>query len=157
MGYYSPAEILLHVLLFIPCRPRLPARAFFVHKKAPPERGWRVALCAIAWCRVPPGEFSPVTLNPRHSRFDNQRLYHHQSPLRSGGFTMPFSFNKFAANRTTFRFLSCEEFNTSHLCAFSTGCSQHHNTSQATEAKCPTTEKTCNYDYCLLQRCRITV
>ncbi|EFI7789555.1 hypothetical protein HH929_005577, partial [Escherichia coli] len=29
MGYYSPAEILLHVLLFIPCRPRLPARAFF--------------------------------------------------------------------------------------------------------------------------------
>ena len=90
VGYYSPAEILLHVLLFIPCRPRLPARAFFVHKKAPPERGWRVALCAIAWCRVPPGEFSPVPLNPRHSRFDNQRLYRHQSPLRSGGFTMQF-------------------------------------------------------------------
>ncbi|KAA9622604.1 hypothetical protein F7F85_25920, partial [Escherichia coli] len=61
VGYYSPAEILLHVLLFIPCRPRLPARAFFVHKKAPPERGWRVALCAIAWCRVPPGEFSTST------------------------------------------------------------------------------------------------
>ncbi len=39
MGYYSPAEILLHVLLFIPCRPRLPARAFFAHKKTPPERG----------------------------------------------------------------------------------------------------------------------
>ncbi len=34
---------------------------FFVHKKAPPERGWRVALCAIAWCRVPPGEFSTST------------------------------------------------------------------------------------------------
>ncbi|EPR3745253.1 hypothetical protein ACU468_005184, partial [Escherichia coli] len=39
---------------------------------------------------VPPGEFSPVPLNPRHSRFDNQRLYRHQSPLRSGGFTMQF-------------------------------------------------------------------
>ena len=24
-----------------------PTRAFFAHKKAPPERGWRVALCAL--------------------------------------------------------------------------------------------------------------
>ncbi|EEJ45385.1 hypothetical protein HMPREF1602_01682 [Escherichia coli 907889] len=43
---------------------------------------------------MPPGEFSPVPLNPRHSRFDNQRLYRHQSPLRSGGFTMRNFFNK---------------------------------------------------------------
>ncbi|EPW4198539.1 hypothetical protein ACWK0O_005333, partial [Escherichia coli] len=41
MGYYSPAEILLHVLLFIPCRPRLPARAFFAHKKSPSGEGLR--------------------------------------------------------------------------------------------------------------------
>ena len=95
VGYYSPAEILLHVLLFIPCRPRLPARAFFVHKKAPPERGWRVALCAIAWCRVPPGEFSPVTLNPHILAYDHQRDHTvHQSPLRTGGFTMRNFFNK---------------------------------------------------------------
>ncbi|EOO6928606.1 hypothetical protein MQY76_RS24050, partial [Escherichia coli] len=39
VGYYSPAEILLHVLLFIPCCPHLTMRAFFIHKKAPPERG----------------------------------------------------------------------------------------------------------------------
>ncbi|BAC77960.1 hypothetical protein [Escherichia Stx1 converting phage] len=89
VGYYSPAEILLHVLLFIPCRQRLPARAFFVHKKAPPERGWRVALCAIAWCRVPPGEFGLVPPNPRILAYDHQRDHTvHQSPLRTGGFTM---------------------------------------------------------------------
>ncbi|EFE7097517.1 TPA: hypothetical protein HH703_005233 [Escherichia coli] len=38
MGYYSPAEILLHVLLFIPCRPRLPARAFLCTEN--PQLGW---------------------------------------------------------------------------------------------------------------------
>ncbi|EIQ21552.1 hypothetical protein SFK315_2116 [Shigella flexneri K-315] len=41
--------------------PASPSAGFFVHKEAPPERGWRVALCAIAWCRVPPGEFSIST------------------------------------------------------------------------------------------------
>nr|CAC05624.1 hypothetical protein [Shigella dysenteriae] len=60
MGYYSPAEILLHVSLFIPCRPRLPARAFLSIRK-PLRRGageWRYvplhgAGClpvSSAWC-----------------------------------------------------------------------------------------------------------
>ncbi|HGU4655855.1 TPA: hypothetical protein ACHJT2_RS26450, partial [Escherichia coli] len=62
VGYYSPAEILLHVLLFIPCRPRLPARAFFCPQESPSGEGLMYALCTVhAWCRVPPGEFSIST------------------------------------------------------------------------------------------------
>jgi len=53
MGYYSPAEILLHVLLFIPCRPRLPARAFFAHKKSPSGEGLTLRICIIM--RMVPG------------------------------------------------------------------------------------------------------
>ncbi|OTB55317.1 hypothetical protein AW061_16690 [Escherichia coli] len=47
VGYYSPAEILLHVLLFIPCRPRLPARAFFACKKAPAMRSLDICLISV--------------------------------------------------------------------------------------------------------------
>jgi hypothetical protein len=53
MGYDSPAEILLHVLLFIPCRPRLPARAFFAHKKSPSGEGLTLRICIIM--RMVPG------------------------------------------------------------------------------------------------------
>ena len=151
--YYAPVKISSR---FIPCRPCLPARAF-LSKKYPSGEGYHTR--GWPWCMVPGASrwVQYQHLNPHRKdkgRWQNTSCW---LPLRTGGFTMPVSFNKFAANRTTFRFLSCEEFNTSHLCAFSTGWSQHHNTSQATEAKCPTTEKTCNYDYCLLQRCRITV
>ncbi|EON1151428.1 TPA: hypothetical protein ACV728_005961, partial [Escherichia coli] len=42
-----------------------------------------------AWCRVPPGEFGLVPPNPRILAYDHQRDHTiHQSPLRTGGFTM---------------------------------------------------------------------
>ncbi|EPJ2646368.1 hypothetical protein ACTGQP_005234, partial [Escherichia coli] len=59
--------------------------------------------------RVPPGEFGLVPPNPRILAYDHQRDHTiHQSPLRTGGFTMQDFFNKFAAKQTTVNYLNCE-------------------------------------------------
>ncbi len=88
---------------------------FFLHKKIPSEEG--ICLCEhlhciTAWCRVPPGEFGLVPPNPRILAYDHQRDHTiHQSPLRTGGFTMQFFSNKFSSGQTTFNRLNCEVCN----------------------------------------------
>ncbi|MCE9752826.1 hypothetical protein LZ619_24635, partial [Escherichia coli] len=82
---------------------------FFCPQESPSGEGLKPRICIIMHM-VPPGEFSPVPLNPRHSRFDNQRLYRHQSPLRSGGFTMQDFFNKIPDSQTIINLLNCEVF-----------------------------------------------
>ncbi|WP_214293713.1 hypothetical protein, partial [Escherichia coli] len=53
------------------------------------------------WCRVPPGEFSLVPLNPRILVSGSSETTAHQSPLRTGGFTMQDFFNKRSACQAT--------------------------------------------------------
>lgn len=51
-------------------------------------------LLSVTWCRVPPGEFSLVQLNPRILVSGSSETTAHQPPLRLGDSPYPLIFNK---------------------------------------------------------------